>query len=56
MVTEAGLGMKTTFGASAFQNASAKEDAFIVRKLREAGMIVLGKSNLDVCAVARCLY
>lgn len=47
MATEAGLGMKTTFGASAFHNASANEDAFIVKKLREAGMIVLGKANLD---------
>ena len=47
MATEAGLGMKTTFGASAFHNASANEDVFIVQNLREAGMIVLGKANLD---------
>ena len=51
MATEAGLGMKTTFGASAFHNASANEDAFIVKKLREAGMMVLGKANLDVSVV-----
>ena len=31
MATESGLGMKTTFGASAFHNASANEDAFIVK-------------------------
>ena len=51
MATEAGLGMKTTFGASAFHNASANEDAFIVKKIREAGMIVLGKANLDISVV-----
>ena len=59
MATEAGLGMKTTFGASAFHNASANEDAFIVKKIREAGMIVLGKANLDVSVVAyvfACAY
>ena len=56
MATEAGLGMKTTFGASAFRNASAKEDAFIVKKIREAGMIVLGKANLDVSLVTHFLH
>lgn len=59
MATEAGLGMKTTFGASAFYNASANEDAFIVKKIREAGMIVLGKANLDVSVVtcvSACAY
>ena len=59
MGTEAGLGMKTTFGASAFQNASANDDAFIVQKFRKAGMIVLGKTNLDVSLVTpflACAY
>ena len=59
MATEASLGIKTTFGASAFQNASANEDAFIVQKIREAGMIVLGKANLDASLVTpflACAY
>ena len=56
MATEAGLGMKTTFGASAFHNATVNEDAFIVKKIREAGMIVLGKTNLDVSVVSHFLH
>ena len=48
MVTESSLGMKTTFGASAFQNASGKENAFIVDQLHAAGLIIMGKANLDV--------
>lgn len=48
MATDPSLGMKTTFGAYAFQNASASHDAFLVAKAREAGLIILGKTNLAV--------
>jgi len=40
--------MKTTAGSLALVNApTPKEDAFIVRKLREAGAVILGKTNLS---------
>ena len=40
--------MKTTAGSLALLNApTPKEDAFIVRKLREAGAVILGKTNLS---------
>ncbi|BDU68804.1 amidase [Geothrix oryzae] len=41
-------GMKTTAGSLALAEAPApREDAFLVRKLREAGAVVLGKTNLS---------
>ncbi len=49
MATNRSLGMKTTSGAYALHNATANYDAFIVQKAREAGMIVIGKANLEVC-------
>ena len=39
--------MQTTAGALALQGHIAKEDAFIVKKLREAGAVLLGKTNLS---------
>jgi amidase len=40
--------MKTTAGSLALADAPApKADAFIVRKLREAGAVILGKTNLS---------
>ncbi len=36
----------TTAGSLALENNYAKEDAFIVNKLREAGAVILGKTNL----------
>ena len=36
--------MHTTCGAAAFRDHRAEEDAFIVKKLREAGAIILGKN------------
>lgn len=50
MWTDSTLGMKTTFGAYAFRNATAPAHATIVAKALQAGMIVLGKSNLGVRA------
>ncbi len=39
--------MMTTAGASALTGNRAKEDAFIITKLREAGAVLLGKTNLS---------
>jgi amidase len=40
--------MKTTAGSLALEDApTPKEDAFIVKKLRKAGAIILGKTNLS---------
>lgn len=39
--------MMTTAGAAALQGNIAKEDAFIVTKLRDAGAVILGKTNLS---------
>lgn len=38
--------MHTTAGSVALQNNFAKEDAFIVKRLKEEGAIILGKANL----------
>ncbi|GAC1547254.1 MAG: amidase family protein [Myxococcales bacterium] len=42
--------LPTTGGSTAFAGAQPQSDAFIVGKLREAGAIVLGKSNLHELA------
>lgn len=39
--------MMTTAGASALEGNVAKQDAFIIKKLREAGAVLLGKTNLS---------
>jgi len=39
--------MQTTAGSLALSGAPAHKDAFIVRRLREAGAILLGKTNLS---------
>ncbi len=39
--------MMTTAGALALEGNIARQDAFIVQKLREAGAILLGKTNLS---------
>jgi Asp-tRNA(Asn)/Glu-tRNA(Gln) amidotransferase A subunit family amidase len=43
-------GVETTAGARCLQGNLAQEDAFIVRRLREAGAIVLAKTNLHELA------
>lgn len=40
-------GMPTTIGLAARRGALAREDAFIVSRLRGAGAVPLGKTNLD---------
>ncbi|PWS29395.1 amidase [Pedobacter yonginense] len=39
--------MQTTAGSLALAGNMASEDAFIVKKLREAGAVILGKTNLS---------
>jgi amidase len=39
--------MQTTAGSLALAGSPATDDAFIVRKLREAGAVLLGKTNLS---------
>ena len=45
--------MQTTAGSLALLGAPAKSDAFVVRRLREAGAVVLAKSNLSEWANIR---
>ena len=39
--------MQTTAGSLALVGAKPPKDAFVVRKLREAGAVILGKTNLS---------
>ncbi len=39
--------MQTTAGSLALEGNIAKSDAFIIKKLREAGVVILGKTNLS---------
>jgi amidase len=39
--------MQTTAGSLALMGAKAPRDAFLVRKLRDAGAVILGKTNLS---------
>ncbi len=48
--------MMTTAGAMALVGNIAKEDAFIIRKLREAGAVLLGKTNLSEWANFRSTH
>ena len=46
MATGPDLNMATSSGAYAFGNATADHDAFRFAKAREAGLIIMGKTNL----------
>src|SRR5205823_5766352 len=48
--------MATTAGSLALVGAKAPQDAFLVGRLRKAGAVVLGKTNLSEWANARCSY
>lgn len=47
-------GMPTTAGAFALIDNAATDDAFIVKKLKERGAIILGKANLSEWAYYLC--
>ncbi|MEO6851194.1 MAG: amidase family protein [Mucilaginibacter sp.] len=48
--------MMTTAGVLALQGNFAKQDAFIIGKLREAGAVLLGKTNLSEWANFRSTH
>src|SRR5262245_46777983 len=48
--------MATTAGSLALVGAKPPRDAFLVARLRKAGAIILGKTNLSEWANARCTY
>ena len=48
------IGMPTTAGAFALQNNTTTDDAFIVKKLKESGALILGKANLSEWAYYFC--
>lgn len=47
-------GMPTTAGAVALENNMSVDDAFIVKKLKENGALILGKANLSEWAYFFC--
>ncbi len=48
--------MNTTAGSLALVGVKPSRDAFLVQKLREAGALLLGKTNLSEWANIRCTY
>ena len=48
--------MATTAGSLALVGAKPPEDSFVVKQLREAGAIVIGKTNLSEWANIRSNY
>jgi amidase len=48
--------METTAGSLALVGAKPPADAFLVSRLRKAGAVLLGKTNLSEWANARCSY
>jgi amidase len=48
--------MSTTAGSLALVGSKPPRDAFLVQKLREAGALLLGKTNLSEWANIRCSY
>ena len=49
-------GMATTAGSLALVGGRPLTDAFLVKRLRKAGAVLLGKTNLSEWANARCSY
>lgn len=52
---ETGDKLQTTAGSLALVGTPAKSDAFVVKKLRDAGAIILGKANMDEWANIRSM-
>lgn len=52
---DSGDKMSTSAGSLALKDSKAQQDAFIVKKLREAGAVLLGKTNLSEWANFRSL-
>jgi amidase len=48
--------LATTAGSLALVGAQPPADAFLVKKLRQAGVVLLGKTNLSEWANIRCSY
>jgi amidase len=48
--------MQTTAGSLALEGNHAKEDAFIIKQLRKAGVVLLGKTNLSEWANFRSAH
>src|SRR5262249_27238493 len=48
--------MSTTAGSLALVGAKPLHDAFLVKRLRRAGAVLLGKTNLSEWANIRCSY
>jgi amidase len=48
--------MATTAGSLALVGAKPPQDAFLLRRLRQAGVVLLGKTNLSEWANIRCSY
>ncbi len=48
--------MDTTAGSLALVGSRPPQDAFVVRRLRQAGAVLLGKTNLSEWANIRCSY
>ena len=49
-------GIRTTFGSVAFEEYVPEEDATAVRRLKEAGAVVLAKTNLPDFATSSFAY
>ena len=47
--------MPTTAGATALRNSFPEMDSYVARKLREAGAVIIGKSNLSEWANFRAM-
>jgi amidase len=53
---DTGDGMATTAGSFALQHNYPEQDAFVIKQLRQAGAVILGKTNLSEWANARSTH